>query len=1161
MRRIFFLGEALLTNTVSTLTVLILLIFSAQSSYAAVAFRAASSARVQTQVGVTPSFIQDATSTTGGGAATSLTVAKPAGTLTNHVMVAQITIKGVVASITPPANWNLINNSSTSTSGSEITQAVYWHVAIAGEPASYTWSWMGSARAAGGIATFSNVETANPVDVSAVRITNNNATITVPAITTTSGNEMLMALLGSSTASSHSTVTGMNENYDVSTVAGPNGVTVSNNTFLQVPAGAVAAKTATTGSAADNIAHIIALRPLGALTINVPAGTTTNDVMIASISYRPCSNTSGGNCTTTISPPAGWIQVNSTTDQKTGGGTDGYGNRLFIYQRVVTGIEPASYTWYFGGTPMQAGAAGGIASFSGVDTVTPIDVQAGQATASSRTHTAPSITTTAANTMLVSSHLINSSGTWTPPAGMTERVDIASRTPTDDLGITLEINTEARAAISATGTRSATASNPPAADTGITHMLALRPVPTGLNHLEIQHGSGTGLTCAASTLTIKACADAAVPCVSPYTSGVGGTLNATGTPAVNWAGGSGVFAIAVGSSSVTMDVQVSSAGSVIFGVASPAPVPSNATTCNFGSPLCTYTASLAGFIFSNTATGNSYTIPVQISGIATPTLYLRAVQASTTNPAVCTPAIISQTSTANMGYTCNDPATCQTGNLVTINSTTIAGSPNSNPTQNSTSVSLDFDANGSAPITARYDDVGQITLNANKTVTPFGGATAVTLIGNSNPFVVAPHHFGFSGITAGPIKAGNNFVATVTAYNGLAISTATPSFGKELVAESATIAFTKCQPTGTSAVNGTFSGNVGSFNNGAASANNLNWSEVGNGDLLATLSSVSYLGSGLTATGNTGTGGTVCSAGTGNVGRFIPDHFDTAIINGCLGCGFTYSGQPFTVFVTAMNGLVTPSIAVNYDGTANTAPNFAKAVTLSAWDAATGATQNPGPGALLPPVNTAVALTAFSQGVASLNTAATKTFYTFTTVPTIPTIIRVRSADTDGVTSLRVPLSSSIEGQPEIRSGRIKVANAYGSELLQLPVAVTAQYWKDVISGWLTSATDSSSNFVVATPPATSAVNFGTFKNNLTTISVVGSPKTVTLSNSNGGYALAAPGANKNGSVDMSIPALTGASCYVVPVPLGCYLPSNAARATFGVYKGGNNFIYQRENY
>lgn len=198
--------------------------------------------------------------------------------------------------------------------------------------------------------------------------------------------------------------------------------------------------------------------------------------------------------------------------------------------------------------------------------------------------------------------------------------------------------------------------------------------------------------------------------------------------------------------------------------------------------------------------------------------------------------------------------------------------------------------------------------------------------------------------------------------------------------------------------------------------------------------------------------------------------------------------------------------------------------------------------------------------MASLNTAATMPFYTFTTVPTTPTIIRVRAVDTDNVTSLRVPLSSSSEGQPEIRSGRIKISNAHGSELLRLPITMTAQYW-NASSNYVSSTTDNSSSFVVATPPATSAVNFGNYQKNLTTVSVAGSPKTVTLSSGVGGFTLAAPGSGKNGSVDMSIPALTGASCYVAPVPLGCYLPSNTARATFGVYKGSNSFIYLRENY
>ena len=317
------------------------------------------------------------------------------------------------------------------------------------------------------------------------------------------------------------------------------------------------------------------------------------------------------------------------------------------------------------------------------------------------------------------------------------------------------------------------------------------------------------------------------------------------------------------------------------------------------------------------------------------------------------------------------------------------------------------------------------------------------------------------------------------------------------------------------------------------------------------------------------------SAAAGPFGRFVPDHFDTVVkydtvsklfmpcptgisptcpASGDLvyGNGFAYSGQPFTTQVTARNAA--GAATVNYD----TAKSLSKTVTLSAYDAAGGAVNNP-PGGNGTLANNSVPSTAFSAGVALLTNTPT---YTFSTTPTVPTDVYVRATESspggDGVSSLRG--ASSVEGGIKVVSGRIKISNAHGSELLPLPISVTAQYWKDSASGWVTSSTDSASSFVVATPAATSAVNFGNFQKNLTTVSVAGSPKTVTLSSGAGGYTLTA-GASKDGSVDMSIPALSGASCLVAPTPLGCYLPSNTARATFGVYKGANEFIYLRENY
>lgn len=215
----------------------------------------------------------------------------------------------------------------------------------------------------------------------------------------------------------------------------------------------------------------------GAFTLNKPAGTTVGDVMIASIGYRPCSNSSGGGCTTSITAPPGWTLIR-LVEQKGGGGTGGYGLRLGIYYRVVTASDSsvASYTWVIGGAPAHNGAAGVLSTFINVDTANPIVIDAGQATPSSRSHSTPNIGPIATNTLLVSTHAALSSATWTPPAGMTEILDWASQGVPNDLGMSLEINNEQRPAPGLTGTRTATFSSPPAADAGATHILALRPI-------------------------------------------------------------------------------------------------------------------------------------------------------------------------------------------------------------------------------------------------------------------------------------------------------------------------------------------------------------------------------------------------------------------------------------------------------------------------------------------------------------------------------------------------------------------------------------------------------------------------------------------------------------------------------------------------------------
>lgn len=217
------------------------------------------------------------------------------------------------------------------------------------------------------------------------------------------------------------------------------------------------------------------------LTITKPAGTVLNDVMVASIGL---SSANAG--TTTITAPIGWTLVRRTNQ------TTGSDNSLATYWKAAGAAEPASYAWTFS---TSTGSAGGIASFTGVDTSAPIDAQNGQVTASATTHVAPTVTTTSTNDMVITAHTMASSVTWTAPAGMNEAVDVRSGA-LGATGQSLEINYVNQAAIAATGTKTATASG--SADTGNTETLTLKPAYRSYFAFGLSDGTASGSGSSAS---------------------------------------------------------------------------------------------------------------------------------------------------------------------------------------------------------------------------------------------------------------------------------------------------------------------------------------------------------------------------------------------------------------------------------------------------------------------------------------------------------------------------------------------------------------------------------------------------------------------------------------------------------------------------------------
>lgn len=667
----------------------------------------------------------------------------------------------------------------------------------------------------------------------------------------------------------------------------------------------------------------------------------------------------------------------------------------------------------------------------------------------------------------------------------------------------------------------------------------------GLDHIRILH-NGAGLTCIPETLTVKACADAT--CTTLYSGSVTTTLNGI-SPSISFSGGS-----------TTANLAVTTAGTFALGATGTSPAPSNSVPVrcfNGVTETCTLNFADAGLILATAADGAEATVPGQVAGVTSTAYVLRAVKTDKVTGA-CTAAIGVGAKTVSFGYECNDSTSCAAGNLLQVNGVSVAAN-NNNPLlgYNYSNVTLTFDANGNASgVSFAYEDVGQITLRMAMSA---GGAT---LKGNSNAFIVHPHHFAIDACTfatAGDCATGSanaTSASTVLAVAGTDAATqapaafkatvrslsannnVTPSFGTAGSANGGTSPTTEtvelaatCNGTcAAGGLNGTVSIPRSSFSNGLATVSDLTWSEVGLIDLTASNAAFMAATSG--------------SQATKVVGRFKPHHFDT-VATGQMGCasGMTcpastttmgYSGQPFGVMVTARNAA--DATTSNYKGV------FAKDVALSAVDA-TGGVGIAGTVGVL--AGTSVLAADFTAGVATIATSAiTPTTFTFATSPTAPTDVFVRAIDSESVSSLRATASASVEGGVKIVSGRIKVGNAYGSDKLGLTVPVTIQYYDG--AWWKTSATDG------ATQVNTKLVASG---GNLVTNIVNGLGSGVTVASPGlksvvggmlQGFKLNAPHASGVLNVSFNAPA---------------YLPTSAGQVTFGVYKGTNEMIYLRESY
>lgn len=1184
-------------------------------AHAQIAFRAATSASV---AGPSTIVYQGQGNAASRGNCGTINPTLPAGTAAGNLLVALVS-SGAQPTLTMNG-WNLL---FFNVGAANHSAAIYWRIATGGDPTTIDQQTSCNSLIAR-ISRFSGVDTQQPFQTAPVAAGNwsyqNASSVTTGTQSVPYAGAMVVFTAHSSDNDTFGAEPGFTQAYNSATTTG-NDTAIA--LYYQSPA---TAPTYTAGpynvsknrGSDPNHGVVFALRPAGSvLTINVPAGTIANDVLVASIAVVTNN--------TTVSAPAGWTALLDTPQPAANP------SRLVTFYRVASGAEPADYTFELDGSA-NGGAAGGMLAFSGVETsgAGPIDAQGANVTASGLVHAANAITTSTANTMLVGAFEFTSSPTaanWnaTGGQGMTKAVGPTSLAGSNNGGVALLMSYGARSATGNTGAKSATASGV-TADSGAAHLIALRPLVT-INHFAISH-AGSGIACVDQAITITA-HDAAHAAVDAGALLVNlSTTNGKGTWTAILAGGgtltdatpgdgAATYQFAPGSDSVQLAFRYANlaATSETFGFNVSGGGFSEATGTASGTDDPPFTMAQAGFQFRNVTDGST-TIPTQISGkpsdsgFNAKTLRIQAIRTDTVTGS-CTGLFASQTRSVDLGAECNSPATCA-ARQVSVNGTNIATSNDNAGAGASayTGVSLTFSASSEADTVITYPDAGQISLHARYDLDPL--VAGFEMNGSSNTFVVRPFGLAFPGINhsstaAGSLigAAGDNFAMTVQGYQWAAGEDANndgvPDAGVNITDNGTVPNFAATATVGRSAnLPGVALGTVSrgatcagaatiALAAGSASAADWCYSEVGN--VLLTADVTNYLSAGVNITGSSGLDGV---AGGGYVGRFRPRSLvvvgaPTLANRSALVCapasGFTYMGEGLALGFTLEARNTQNALTQNYTG-AYAKLDLSNAVALGIG-ARSGATN------LTSRVDTSLAPAGgFSNGSGSLTvtTGVSRASPDNPDGPYAATQFGIAPVDSDGtamsafdfdVDGNAVNEHKNLGVSTELRFGRLRLGNGYGpvSSGLQLPLDL--QYWNG--SGFALNSADSCTTLARANLALA-------FSGVIAACDTAVMAPSLAFASGSATLTLAAPGTGKTGTVVLT-PQLGGAAgTYCPSVGAGAaattasaanyllgrwddasnpdgnantaYDDKPSGRATFGLYGSQpKNFIFFRENY
>ena len=235
------------------------------------------------------SIVLRATATATLGATTQVTVPRPAGTAEGDVLLATLAIHRN-RTITPPAGWTEV---LTTDNGNALRHATYVHTATADEPASTAWGFSSKTSGAVVVAAYDGVDPTAPIDAAAGQAESSSTReITVPAVTTTVADAVLLATAGMRTDADISAPDGMRAVVSAVQAVDRDRATAAAFDAVIPDPGSTGARVAPANRRSLATAQAIALRPDGTADVQA-AGAMVQPVTLATTAV-PTTRTRAG---------------------------------------------------------------------------------------------------------------------------------------------------------------------------------------------------------------------------------------------------------------------------------------------------------------------------------------------------------------------------------------------------------------------------------------------------------------------------------------------------------------------------------------------------------------------------------------------------------------------------------------------------------------------------------------------------------------------------------------------------------------------------------------------------------------------------------------------------------------------------------------------------